>query len=138
MSATDLQDALAAEHAAVWIYGVIGGQTSQAESPEFYDLVVQAYRAHRGNRDQLATAIARAGEEPVPSAVGYELGDVSTESRARAVALGVEQRCSAVYAATIAATTGSHRRFAIAALTGSALRELGFGGTPQTWPGLQG
>lgn len=138
MSAADLQAALAAEHAAVWIYGVIGGQTSQAESPGLYELVVQAYRAHRGNRDQLVTAIARAGEEPAAAAVGYELGDVSTESRARAVALGVEQRCSAVFAAAVAATSGPHRRFAIAALTGSALRELGFGGSPATWPGLDG
>lgn len=136
VTAEALQQGLAAEHAAVWVYGVIGGQTSEADDAQLFELVSNAYRAHRGRRDQLVGAIARAGVEPVASEVGYEVGYVDSESGARVVALEVERRCASAYAQVVAATTGAHRRFAVAALTDAAVRGLGFGGTPEAWPGI--
>ena len=59
MSAVDtdeveaLQTALAGEHAALWVYGVLGGQTSRSATPSLFREVTAGYQAHRGRRDQL-------------------------------------------------------------------------------------
>ncbi len=47
--ATDaLQTALAAEHAAVFVFGALGGQTSQSADPTLYAAVTDGYVTHRG------------------------------------------------------------------------------------------
>ncbi len=54
MSETDaLQTTLAAEHAAVYVYGVLGGRTSKSAEPATYAAISSAYDAHRARRDQL-------------------------------------------------------------------------------------
>jgi hypothetical protein len=135
MSTEALQATLAAEHAAVWVYGVLGGQTSRSEAPGLYDDVLTAYRLHRGRRDLLTGLIARSGAEPVAAEVGYELGPVGSPARVMAAALGVEQRCAVTYADLVARTTGRRRAWAIRALTDAAVRQLRFRGSPETFPG---
>lgn len=46
-----LQTTLAAEHAAVHLYGVLGAQTSASATPDLFAAVSDAYAAHRGRRD---------------------------------------------------------------------------------------
>lgn len=131
-----LQGTLAGEHAAVWVYGVLGGQTSQSTDPKLYAEVSAAYRIHRGRRDQLIRRVTDQGTEPVVSEVGYQLpNDASTPARVTAAARITEQRCAATYADLVARTTGELRALAIRCLTDAAVRQLRFRGSPETFPG---
>jgi hypothetical protein len=75
--------------------------------------------------------------DPVPPAAGYAVDDDSRDAdRLTAAALRTEERCTAVYAQLVASSTGATRRWAVEALTDSALRALALGGTPAAYPGL--
>lgn len=131
-----LQTTLAGEHAAVWVYGVLGGQTSRSDDPKLYVAVSAAYRIHRGRRDQLIRTVIDQGAEPVASEVGYQLpNDASTPARVTVAARMTEQRCAATYADLVARTTGALRGWAIRSLTDAAVRQLRFRGSPETFPG---
>jgi uncharacterized protein DUF4439 len=131
-----LQETLAGEHAALWVYGVLGGQTSKATSPRLYAVVDAGYRAHRGRRDLLVRTIRDLGAEPVAAEVAYALPNpVSNPDQVATAGLVTEQRCAATYADLVARTTGSHRRLGIEALTESAVRQLGLRGSPEIFPG---
>lgn len=135
-AADALQTTLAGEHAAVWVYGVLGGQTSRSKDPKTFAAVSAAYRIHRGRRDHLIRTVIDHGAEPVASEAGYELpSDVSTSALVTAAALVTEQRCAATYADLVARTTGTLRGWAISALTDAAVRQLRFRGSPETFPG---
>lgn len=131
-----LQTTLAGEHAAVWVYGVLGGQTSRSKDPKLFAAVSAAYRIHRGRRDQLIRTVVDHGAEPVASEVGYQLpNDASTPALVTAAALVTEQRCAATYADLVARSTDALRGWAITALTDAAVRQLRFRGSPETFPG---
>jgi hypothetical protein len=131
-----LQTTLAGEHAAVWVYGVLGGQTSRSKDPTLYAAVSAAYRIHRGRRDHLVRTVIDHDGEPVASEAGYQLpNDVSTPALVAAAALVTEQRCAATYADLVARTTTALRGWAIGALTDAAVRQLRFRGSPETFPG---
>lgn len=138
MSAVEaLQATLAAEHAAVYVYGALGGQTSASSAPELYDAVTDAYRAHLQRRDALTEMLWAADEEPVAAEPGYRLPrDLSSGGKVSRRALRMERSCGATYAYLVANTTGVQRRFGITALLDAAGRELGFGGAPRRLPGL--
>ena len=130
-----LQGTLAGEHAAVWVYGVLGGQTSRSKDPKLYDAVSAAYRIHRGRRDHLIRGVVDQGGEPVVSEVGYQLpNDANTPARVRAAALVTEQRCAATYADLVARTTDVLRSWAIAALTDERSASSDSGGVPRPSP----
>ena len=132
-----LQATLAGEHAAVWIYGVLGAQTSQSRTPEFFDELSRAYALHRKRRDQLEVTISRLGARPVAAQVSYELPNPArTPVQQRAAALQVEQRLADIYGQMVGSTIHAQRRWAIAALADCAVRQLGFGGVPTDLPGL--
>jgi hypothetical protein len=132
-----LQTALAAEHAAVFVYGALGGQTSQSGAPTLYAEVTDGYVTHRGRRDRLIALIEAAGREPVAAEPGYDLpADLSTPAAVADRALALERACAATYAFVVASTTGDDRKWAIDALLDTAVRELSFGGKPERLPGL--
>lgn len=134
---TGLQTTLAAEHAAVWLYGTLGGQTSQSAQPALFEEVSSGYTRHRGRRDQLVRWINDAGESPTPSEVAYELpNQLRTPAEVKAAGLQVEQRCAATYADLVARTVDDERAWAINALVDSGLRQLTFGGPPSDLPGI--
>lgn len=134
-----LQTTLAAEHAAVWVYGLLGGRTSASATPELYRAVSAAYDAHRGHRDRIVRALADRGETPVAAQPAYELDEPVDEpvgpERIRAAALATEQSCAETYAWLVANTVADERRWAIGALNEAAVRELAFRGTPEMFPG---
>ena len=137
MSTLDaLQTTLAAEHAAVYVYGVLGGQTSRASDPGLYAAVSAAYGEHRARRDLLTRNVADLGGTPVAAEASYALpaalGTAAAVSRA---ALAVEVSCASTYAFLVASTVGPRRRWAASALRDAAVRELGFGGAPVPLPG---
>lgn len=132
-----LQATLAAEHAAVFVYGALGGRTSQSATPVLHDAIAAAYSAHRSRRDLLTRTIVDLAAEPAAAEPAYELpGPLDTPRQVEAAALDVERAAAATYAYLVASTVGSQRRFAITALNDAAVRELAFRGTPETFPGL--
>jgi hypothetical protein len=132
-----LQETLAAEHAAVYVLAVVGGRLSASTYPSASARVLAAYEAHRVRRDQLRGWIAGSGHTPEPPAPAYR---IEVQSRAAGPLLGVarrtEERCAEVYAQLVAASSGQRRRWAVSALTDSAVRVLGFGGAASSYPGL--
>jgi hypothetical protein len=132
-----LQATLAGEHAAVWVYGAIGGRVSVSRHPDLAARVRTAYTKHRGRRDQVVAMIRAVGATPVASKVSYELPDAArTPAQLTRAALDVERRCTAVYADMVGSTSRANRQWAIDALVDSAVRQLGFGGSPDAFPGL--
>ena len=133
-----LQAALAGEHAALYVYGVLGAQTSASATPQLFAAVSDAYAIHRDRRDHLTDLVLQEGGTPVASDPAYEiprsLGSASEVARA---ALGLERRSAATYAWLVANTVRDQRRWAIRALTDTAVRELGFRGSPEIFPGAR-
>jgi hypothetical protein len=131
-----LQTTLAAEHAAVWVYGLLGSRTSQTAEADLYTALRAAYDAHRARRDTLIGEIAALGGTPQPAAPAYTPppGLDTTEGR-YAAALALEQACAETYAALVGETTGARRSEAIGLLDDAAVRALSFRGTPETFPG---
>lgn len=131
-----LQAALAAEHAAVYLTGVLGAQASQSRQPALYGALTDAYRVHRRNRDHLTVAVEAAGGVPVAAEVGYVLpAAMSTASELNDAALQVERRIAETYGQLVENTAGAERRWALVALNESAARQMEFRGTPEMFPG---
>jgi uncharacterized protein DUF4439 len=133
-----LQKALAAEHAAVHLYGLLGGQSSKSRQPVLFAKLEQTYEEHRAARDELTVLVTRNGADPVPAKVDYKVpGPTSTPGQIRAVARTLERRVTRTYGELVANTAGAERRWAITTLDASALRELSFGVKPSHFPGLR-
>lgn len=127
-----LQTTLAGEHAAVYVYGALGGRATA----ELLEPVTAAYTAHRARRDLLTAAVIDLEGEPVAALPAYEVPRLESARDVERAALDVERACAATYAYLVASTAGATRRLAIAALNEAAVRELVFRGTPETFPGL--
>lgn len=96
------QAALAAEHEAVFAYGLLGPRLTSTE------LAVSCATAHEKRRDATAEAIAAAGLAPVPPASDYpSLYPVPNAAAAREVAVRVEDGCATAwrYLYLVAAST---------------------------------
>jgi len=131
-----LQETLAGEHAAVYVYGVLGARVSASAHPSLAARLVSAYTTHRARRDRLTGMVAAAGGRPVAAAVSYRLPNAArTVAELTGSALVVERRCAAVYAAAVGSTAGPDRRWAVDALTDCAVRQLSLGGSPAPFPG---
>lgn len=131
-----LQTALAAEHAALFVYGSLGAQTSESATPHVFAEVVDAYSTHRAWRDLLTTRLREEGVEPVPAAPTYELPDIPANViGVVTAACDLEARCCETYAYVVASTVGQDRSWAIQALTRAAVRQTALGLPPGSWPG---
>lgn len=132
-----LQKALAAEHAAVHLYGLLGAQSSKSRQPTLFARLDQTYAAHRAARDRLTVLVSAKGTDPVAAQVEYQVpGATSDGPQIEAVARTIEHRMTRTYGELVANTVGADRRWAIAALDASALHELAFGARSSHFPGL--
>ncbi|MGW1290045.1 ferritin-like domain-containing protein, partial [Streptomyces sp. NPDC002586] len=103
---TALQAALAAEHAAVYGYGVVGGRIAAARRTE----ARTAYDAHRASRDALTRAVRDLGGQPVAADAAYALPfPVPDSATALRLAARLEDRVAGVYADLVRAATGARR-----------------------------
>jgi len=141
VSSPDLVDALqrtlAAEHAATFVFGALGGRASGLTAPALRDAVAAAYDVHVERRDQLRLTVSSLGADPVAAEPAYRLPrPLSTPGQIAAEALRVERACATTYAALVAVSAGADRRWAVTALTTTAVGEAAFGGQPQALPGL--
>jgi hypothetical protein len=133
-----LQRTLAAEHAAVFVFGALAGRASTLTAPTLRTALAAAYDAHVQRRDQLRTIVSAAGTDPVAAEPAYRLPTpLTTVAEIEAEALRVERACATTYAALVAATSGSNRRWAVDALVTTAVGETAFGGVPEPLPGVQ-
>lgn len=131
-----LQRALASEHAAVYLLASLDGRLSTTDDASLYDALQEAYDAHVAARDTLVDQVVAAGAKPVGSAAAYDLpAGAETPAGIRRAVLQLEQRSAATYLSLVAEVTGAQRRLLVTLLGDAAVRELSFGGTPQTFPG---
>jgi hypothetical protein len=133
-----LQKALAAEHAAVFLYGLLGAQSSQSRQPTLFAQLTDAYADHRAARDELTVLIDAKGTDPVASRTDYEVpGPTDSPAQIQAVARTIERRVTSTYGELVGNTAERDRAWAIAALDAGALREMTFGAAPSDFPGLR-
>ncbi len=131
-----LQRVLAAEHAAIWGYGVVGGQLPSSAQ----DAARQADRTHRLRRDTVNALLHSRGAVPAAAAPAYELPfPVTDPAAARRLAVHLEQGTAAGWHAALGyLTTPELRRLGVAALTDAATRgvqwRLTVPGEPSTVP----
>ncbi|MGA5216727.1 ferritin-like domain-containing protein [Streptomyces cinereoruber] len=134
MSALDAtQAALAAEHAAVYGYGVVGGRIGTERRAE----ATAAYEAHRARREVLRRVVRDLGGTPAAAAAAYALPfRVTDPAGAVRLAAVLEDRVAGVYSDLVRATEGPARREAAAALKEAAVRAVRWRGGDVTFPGL--
>jgi hypothetical protein len=131
-----LQTGLAAEHAVIWGYGVVGAHVSGALLAQ----VREADDAHRTLRDDTIALVARYGGDPVATQPAYALPfPVTDRASALRLAVHLEEGAAAAWRYAVAATDDIEvRRTALTALSDAAVRatrwRLALPTTPATVP----
>lgn len=134
MSTLDaVQAALAAEHAAVYGYGVVGALIGDDRESE----ATAAYDAHRARRDALARTVRDLGGKPAAAAAAYALPfPVPDTAAAVRLAAVLEDRVAGVYSDLVRAAEGPLRQEAAGALREAAVRAVRWRGSGVAFPGL--
>lgn len=118
--AAALAEALAAEHAAIFAYGLVGARLAEDDEAE---AAREAEAEHRRRRDALVVLLAERGVTPPVPAPAYDLPfPVTDPDSARQLAVVLEERVGAVWRAALAAATRDDREVALAALVDTAVR----------------
>jgi hypothetical protein len=131
-----LQTTLAGEHAAVYVFGTLGGRTSRSQAPALFNAISAAFAAHLRSRDELTTRIGGLGADPVAAQAAYAVpAGLNGPTQIARVAVATEQACETTYAWLVANTVDEMRRWAIGALNETAVRVLTLRGTPEIFPG---
>jgi hypothetical protein len=128
-----LQDALAAEHAAVYGYGVLGAMlTGTRQAGARAD-----WTAHQVARDTLIAMLAKLGATPVAASPAYKLpfAVTGTKSAAR-LAATLENGVTRAYLGLVAVSNPTLRAFAAQAMQASAKRAAAWSGTTVAFPGM--
>jgi hypothetical protein len=114
-----LQAALAAEHAALWAYGLVA-----AYDPKAAAAVTAAITSHQNTRDVAANLIVQGGATPVGPDPAYTTPHAVTDAAtALALALTIESDCAAAWRSVAGHTDDSTLRgTALSALTDCAMR----------------
>lgn len=136
-----LQEVLAAEHVAVWGYGVVGAALGSADGD-----AVSSQAAHRDLRDRVAELLDSRKVDPVPAKAGYALPfPVLSKKDAATLAVTLEDGVSRAWVRLLdQASEKSTRQLAVDSLGATEVRAVGWrttaGQTPVTsaFPGLSG
>ena len=128
-----LQAALAAEHAAVYGYGVAGAyRAGPAVATATAD-----WNAHQVARDTLETMLRQTGAQPVAAAPAYQLPHkVDGPVSAAKLAVLLENRVTAAYLGVVAVGDLPVRQFGARAMAGSAGRAASWRGRTVAFPGF--
>lgn len=128
-----IQEALAAEHAAVYGYGVVGAQLSGNRRKWARD----AWNAHRAARDRLRRVLRAAGVTPTAAASDYTLPSrVTDPESAVRLAQRLEERVAGAYAEVVASADATLRRAAAEEMQECARRAARWRGASVPFPGL--
>ncbi len=128
-----LQGALAAEHAAVYGYGVAGAMLSGTRQAD----ARADWTAHQVARDTLVTMLNRLGATPVAASPAYHLPFTVTGGQSAArLAAALEEGVTRAYLGLVAVSNPALRSFAAQAMQTSANRALAWTGTTTAFPGM--
>jgi Domain of unknown function (DUF4439) len=128
-----LQDALAAEHAAVYGYGIVGAMLSGAGQA----LALSDWKLHQEDRDTLQAMIVKLGATPVAASAAYELPfAVHDADSARQLAAALEDGVTQAYLGLVAVTDRTLRTFGALAMQPPAERAAAWRGATVAFPGL--
>ncbi|MGH8867880.1 MAG: ferritin-like domain-containing protein [Actinomycetes bacterium] len=127
------QRLLAAEHTAVYGYGVAGAHLRGRRRRE----AAADLDAHRERRDHLRALIAELGSTPTPAAPAYALpARVDDAGSAARLLVRLEESVAAYYADLVAMSHGDTRTFAALSLSDAAVRAARWRGRAVHFPGL--
>ncbi len=125
--------ALAAEHAAVYAYGVIGARTTGA----LRVTATAAFNAHRARRDQLRGLIIARGGTPAEPDPAYRLPVIpSTPAQAVELATLIERGVTAAYLQLTASPDAALRHMAALAMQECVTRSYGLRPEIEAFPGM--
>jgi hypothetical protein len=128
-----LQNALAAEHAAVYGYGVVGAMLTGADQAK----ARADWTAHRVARDTLEAMIGKLGATPVAASPAYDLPfAVTGAASARRLAALLEEGATRAYLAVVAVSDPTLRSFGALAMQPPAARAATWRGTTEAFPGM--
>ena len=130
-----LQGALAAEHAAVYGYGVVGAMLA---GPGQADARAD-WLAHQVARDTLEAMLTRLGATPVAASPAYRLPfAVTGTASAQRLAATLEEGVTRAYLGLVAVNNPALRTLGARAMQTSANRATAWSGITVAFPGLQG
>jgi hypothetical protein len=135
-----LREALAAEHAAVWGYGVVGAALDAGSQ----GLAQSSENAHRDVRDRVVTLLAEREADPVAAEGGYALPfPVLSGTDGAALAVVLEDGVAAAWVRVLdQAVQRTTRELAVGALSAAEVRAVGWRGVAgqapvtRAFPGL--
>ena len=132
-SVAALQGALAAEHAAVYGYGVVGAMLAGNEQAD----ARADWTAHQVARDTLEAMLAKLAATPVAASPAYALPfPVTSASTAAKLAATLEEGVTRGYLGLVAVSNPTLRAFAAKAMQTSANRALAWSGSTVAFPGM--
>ena len=132
-SVAALQGALAAEHAAVYGYGVVGAMLTGSEQAD----ARADWTAHQVARDTLEAMLTKLGATPVAASPAYTLPfPVTSPHAAGRLAATLEEGVTRAYLGLVAVTNPTLRGFAAKAMQTSANRALAWSGSTVAFPGM--
>jgi len=128
-----LQAALAAEHAAVYGYGVVGAMTTGASET----LARADWLAHQEARDNLEQMLLKLGATPVAASPAYQLPfAVTGQAAAIRLAAVLEDGVTQAYLGLVAVAEQTLRSFGAQAMQAPANRAVAWRGTTLAFPGM--
>jgi hypothetical protein len=133
-----LQGALAAEHAAVYGYGVVGAMLA---GPGRADTGLASARAdwtaHQVARDTLEAMLTGRGATPVAASPAYRLPfPVTGATSAQKLAAAIEDGVTRAYLGLVAVNDPALRAFGATAMQTSANRAVTWRGSTVAFPGM--
>ena len=128
-----LQDALAAENAAIFGYGVAGAHLTGARRAA----ATAFWNDHRQARDTLAAVLRARGQQPAAADAAYKL-PFGVHDAAGAVSLAVvlEDGVTAAYLGLVGAGDPALRVFGARAMQAAAIRAAFWRGSTVAFPGV--
>ena len=128
-----LQGALAAEHAAVYGYGVVGAMlagTARADARA-------DWTAHQVARDALEAMLTRRGATPVAASPAYALPFAVTSAQsAEKLAATLENGVTRAYLGLVAVSDPALRSFGARSMQTAATRATAWSGATVAFPGM--
>jgi hypothetical protein len=132
-SVAALQGALAAEHAAVYGYGVAGAMLAGNEQAD----ARADWTAHQVARDTLEAMLTKLGATPVAASPAYALPfAVTSPNTAERLAATLEEGVTRAYLGLVAVSNPTLRAFGAKSMQTSANRALSWSGSTVAFPGM--
>jgi Domain of unknown function (DUF4439) len=130
---TALQGALAAEHAAVYGYGIVGALLAGSGRAG----ARADWTAHQVARDNLETMLTGLGATPAAASPAYKLPFAVTSAKSAVLlAAELEDGVTRAYLGVVAVSDPALRSFGAKAMQTAASRAADWSGTTQAFPGM--